>query len=430
MKRIVVIGAGPAGIEAALTLANHGENVTIVTDRQVGDWKLSSTAYWLKLIGKSDEGISIKNVKKDVEQLNESWSNSITALLEEQKVNIVIGKASIISPNEMIVRNDIHEQRLSADYFILSVGSRPFFPETMLPDGKQIFSYDTINDIHNIPKSIVVVGDGPIGFEAVHIFSKLGSSVKWLVPPNGPSSLLFDEEVDRYLLSLYKEKGVNYFPGDYVSSVEKKGDHIIAYRGNGEVFKARMAFLTLGFRSNLDTLQLQNADLTLDEYGMLDLNEYGQTKHRHIYVVGDAEKTISAVYSAARARVAALHLIGKEVTPVNIQKLPLSFHDYPEVSQVGNLDDSLNYKMIRYDKRNFNSFLTKEREGFIKLAWNDKKVLVGALAVGYLAKDLISQLALLINLKIPINELSTHFSAHPSMSEFVINELHSLIDQT
>ena len=116
MKRIVVIGAGPAGIEAALTLANHGENVTIVTDRQVGDWKLSSTAYWLKLIGKSDEGISIKNVKKDVEQLNESWSNSITALLEEQKVNIVIGKASIISPNEMIVRNDIHEQRLSADY--------------------------------------------------------------------------------------------------------------------------------------------------------------------------------------------------------------------------------------------------------------------------------------------------------------------------
>lgn len=216
--------------------------------------------------------------------------------------------------------------------------------------------------------------------------------------------------------------------------MDKKISSVTARREKLNDVTAETAFVTLGFRSNLDILSIEKAGLALNEYGHVKTNEFGQTEQEHIYVVGDAERTISAVYSMACARVAALHLLGKEPQPVQIEHLPLSFHDHPEAANVGytKTDNThVNHNVINYNSRNFGAFLNNQKEGFLKLVWDDQKYLIGASAVGFQAKDLISQLALMIKYKININELTTHFSAHPSISELAIHALHfiSVVDK-
>jgi pyruvate/2-oxoglutarate dehydrogenase complex dihydrolipoamide dehydrogenase (E3) component len=180
-EKIVIIGAGPAGIEAAVTAANYSDDVTLVASSLVGEWKHADTSVWLNIVGaqsavysenKQSELLSIIH-ERVVEARNE-WSNTTQKLLEELGVKLVYGIAEFVSSTCVQVLDHLtsKHQTIKADKIIIATGSRPMFPDEMKPDGRQIFSYHTLNQMKTLPKSMLIVGDGAIGFEAVNLFSR------------------------------------------------------------------------------------------------------------------------------------------------------------------------------------------------------------------------------------------------------------------
>lgn len=433
-EKIVIIGAGPAGIEAAATAAHYSNDVTIITNRRVGEWKLAHTSIWLHVVGSqfdfdSEEKISAINEMSD--EIQSDWSNEKHQFLQSLGVNIVYGVAEFVSSNHVKVTNPVtgDQSIIEVGKIIIATGSRPMFPTDMKPDGQQIFSYHTLNQLKTLPKSILIVGDGAIGFEAVNLFSRLRLEVSWIVPGEKPKSPIGDSDIDAFLIHEYEQRGVRIVSGQFVSTLQKEVEGVCAVREDGSTYRAEKAFVTLGFRSNIDDLNIKATGLYLNTYGLLDCNDFGQTAVESIYIVGDAQMTIAAVYAMAKARVAALHAVGQLVEPVEISKIPLSFNEYPQVVAVGNRDDrnsEITTRTIQLKEQNFRGLVVKENAGFIKLYLNHEGTIIGGSVVGYQAKELISTIALLIEMKSTLDQASTFYGTHPSTSEVLFHGIRHL----
>lgn len=435
---IIILGGGPAGIEAALTASAYFRNVILVAERDVGDWKLAATSVWLREVSSltpylENCEITPAAINQTANEVQRTWADSTRHRLLKSGVRIIKGKALFHSHHSVIVegRDGNADQELVADKIIIAVGSKPIFPDSMKPDGKQIFSYDTLTQLEKLPECILVVGDGPIGFEAVHLFSQLGVQVDWLVKKEGPKCF-FDPDIDCFLSEKFRRIGVRIHCGELVSEIEKQADRVVAVRQDGARHEAKAAFVTLGFCSNVSYLQPEKAGLALNRFLSLDCDEYGRTEVESIYVAGDAQQSFAAVYSMAKARVAALHAVGQHPEPVDVSCLPLAFNDGPEAATVGLVDvqtQGIHSKVVNFGERNFKAYIQGACEGFLKILWNDEGVIVGGTAVGYQAKELITTLAMMVKFKHTIQDFRYFFASHPSIHELLIHTLHEASEE-
>lgn len=437
-KKVAVIGGGPAGMEAALTTARYGCEVTLITDSHPGEWKMAGTAAWLQAIASLSpyagiDCLSPRRINEAVQDVISRSSVSAAEQLRAAGVAVQHGRACFKSAQVLTVAQEQGEPMdIHADLIFIANGARPHFPEAMKPDGRQIYSYTTLTDMERLPASVIVVGDGPIGYEAVNLFSRFGAQVDWLVEANGPRCF-FDPDIDAWLTGIYRRRKVNIRSGERVKAIHKQGGRVTAIREDGTEQEAEAAFVTLGFRPNVDQLNIKAAGLTVNGYGSVDCNPFGQTAIPSIYIAGDAQQTIAGVYSIAMARTAALHAVGRSPEPVDVRTIPFAFNDAPEVATVGMTDadaTGIHSRVVHYNtERNGKAFLQGETEGFLKLLWNDEGRIVGGTAVGLQAKDIISIVAMMIRFKLGIGDCQLLIGAHPSASEFLVHTLHAIHDQ-
>lgn len=122
----------------------------------------------------------------------------------------------------------------------------------------------------------------------VNLFIQLNIEVTWLLPPEKRNQLL-DEEIKEYLHSHYSNNGVNIESGPWVKELTNTGRMVRAVREDGKVFEAEAAFITLGFRSNLDQLHIEATNLQMNQAGSIDTDTFGQTANDSIYIIGDAQ---------------------------------------------------------------------------------------------------------------------------------------------
>ncbi|GAB6928141.1 NAD(P)H-quinone dehydrogenase [Paenibacillus sp. JCM 10914] len=433
---ILVLGGGPAGIEAALTAASYHDRVTLVTEGTVGDWKHTTTATWLSCLSEWPRDpppgqSALLDMIKRAERVQRRWMRASAEQLAAANVTVITGRAFFTSPCSVHVQQ--HQAAggidIQADRIIIAVGSRPVFPERLRPDGSTVFSFHTLDQMNTLPETILVIGEGPIGFEAVHLFSRLGSKVRWLVQPEGPKCW-FDPAIDRYLVELYRSNGVTIHPGVWSDMDRTKNSVIVS--GGGAEYKAALAFVTAGFTSNVDQLNLGTAGLTFNCYGSLDGNAFGQTTAEHIYVAGDAQRSMAGVYATGCARVAALHAVGRTPDPLDMSCLPVTFHDSPQVGTVGIVDAAaapgIHCIVREFSQRNFKAEVREDSSGFVKIVWNDEGVIIGGTVVGAQAKELITTLAIMVKMKSRLVDFDSFPAAHPSMNETLLHAIHYASD--
>ena len=132
--------------------------------------------------------------------------------LQNLDVPIIRGKASFQSPSQLTIASDSEgDMTIEADAFIVAAGSTPFVPPPLAPDGRRVFSPGTAHEMPHLPESMIVIGDGPTGFEFVHIFSALNIDVTWLVLPGGPSCAIAPD-ADPFLVDMLQRRGVRIHP--------------------------------------------------------------------------------------------------------------------------------------------------------------------------------------------------------------------------
>ena len=435
-KRIVVIGGGPAGVEAASTASHYTDPVTIVSDRPVGAWhQLLPSRVWLSAVDNlyathypltsaarrpsNRSQFSLAEVHEHANRIANQWSAQQARKLQNLGVRIIRGKASFQSPSQLTIASDSEgDMTIEADAFIVAAGSTPFVPPPLAPDGTRVFSPGTAHEMPHLPESMIVIGDGPTGFEFVHIFSALNIDVTWLVLPGGPSCAIAPD-ADPFLVDMLQRRGVRIHPGEPVVELERYDERVAAVKRNGTRYEAEMAFVTIGNQPNVAPLNLKAAGVHVDARGSVCADGYGQTNIEGIYVAGDARQVRAGSVSMAHARVAALHATGQETEPYDETCMVIPFLSNPQVAQVGALsaaDNSVQSVEVAMGS-GLKTHISGHTEGFLRLAWNRNRQVVGGLAVGHQAADALAPVAVAIKTEATIETLASLYGPHPAISE-------------
>ncbi|WP_298821658.1 dihydrolipoyl dehydrogenase family protein [Chloroflexus sp.] len=439
MKQIVVIGGGPAGVEAAVAAAQANTQVTLISEGPIGGrtgWdSLLPSKVWLHVAEVAAEvahasvaGVTSHGAQVDpvavlnrIKQVAGQWSERETQRLRAAGVKVINGVAAFSSPHELIVRSDDNQQALTADAVIIATGSVPRFPPTMKPDGQRIIAPRFASHLSALPPDMIVIGGGPTGSEFASLFSRLGVKVTWLVGLPGVLPM-FDPAAGAALAEAMTAQGVAIHQVD-VTSAERTEDGVVVTATDGTTYTAAMAFLAIGRVPDLSRLNLAAAGVPVDANGQVTVDSYGRTAVSHIFAVGDAAGgPMLANRALAQAWVAG-RTAADVPTPAYCPYTVVSaVYTVPEIAQVGIVTgstDELQRARASYAV-SLKSYLANTTEGWIELTFDPtSRQIRGGVAVGAHAADLLAPVALAIQTGATLADLSAIFAAYPTLSEAV-----------
>jgi pyruvate/2-oxoglutarate dehydrogenase complex dihydrolipoamide dehydrogenase (E3) component len=438
MRQIIIIGGGPAGVEAALAAATAVSQVTLISDAPIGGragWhSLLPSKLWLTvadtlgLLATADEfGLQAGAGRPDVtavlarlEQVKQAWSRRQHGALTARGVQLLTGVAACSGPQSVTVRNPdgTPQAELTADAVIVAAGSVPWFPPGLRPDGQRVIAPRFAGGLTALPDSMLVIGAGATGCEFAYLFNRLGVDVTWIVDQLGVLPQMHPD-LGRLLGQALVRQGVRMVAGQMVDRLERDGAGVTAVLQDGARYQAEMAFVAIGRLPDWERLNLDAAGLQ-PQQGVIEVDEYGRTANPRVYLVGDAVGGWMVANKAmAQARIAGRHAAGLPTPPYRRDGLVLAAYTQPQAAQVGCVVPHPDVRTVRVPySAALKSYLEPESAGFIELSYAaaDRRLL-GAVALGAHAADVLSPVALAINLGATLDDLANTYAAHPVVSE-------------
>ncbi len=421
-KEIVVIGGGPAGIEAAREAAKLGLAVILISAGPVGGragWhSLLPSKVWLAA---ADEEVKpgAEDILARLAQIKQDWNEQARAELDALGVMVLPGTAVFDGPNSIQVHDN--EGKVVAAFagvpLVVASGSVPVFPPGLKPDGKRVIAPRLLSKLAALPSSMLVIGAGATGCEAAYLFNALGAEVTWIVDQFGILPQ-FSGAAGEALGAALDEQGVRIVSGQMVQTVARDEDKVTAVLEDGSRHEAEMAFVAVGRRRDWDGLNLAAAGIEVD--GGAAVDAYGRSVDPLVYLVGDVDGTVMTANKAqAQGRTAARMIAGVDAAPFSLQTLIQPVYTEPQVAQVGDMTGGSDVIRARVPfSESLKSHLMAEGAGFLELAYNKKDGRVlGAVAVGPHAADALSPIAVAIKLGGRVGDLADIYAAYPSVSE-------------
>jgi pyruvate/2-oxoglutarate dehydrogenase complex dihydrolipoamide dehydrogenase (E3) component len=440
-RYIVVIGGGPAGIEAARAAALAGGHVTLVSDGPVGGragWhSLLPSKVWLTAadtLGLLSEapslGVAVDGtIQADplaivdrIRAVKEAWTAQQAAGLKALGVELVSGVGSFEAADRVTVADGDGDvlTRLQADAVIVAAGSVPRFPPEMKPDGQRVLAPRFASRLDSLPPDIVVVGGGATGSEFTYLFNRLGVKVTWIVTEQGVLPM-FAPSAGSFLAEALVRRGVRLVQGQMATRIEREPGGVTVITTDDARYSASTAFVAIGRLPDLSRLNLGAAGLRPGPGGGLQPDSFGRTAVPTIYAVGDASgMPMLANRATAQAWIAGRHAAGATTSPFRPETVIHAIYTEPQVAQVGVLDPNGGAaEIVRLPfTSSLKAHLLPEGDGFIELAYNvsDRRVM-GSVAVGPHAADVLASVALAIQMELSLDDLATMYAAHPTLSE-------------
>lgn len=367
---LLVIGSGPSGQRAAVQAAKLGKRVGIVERKvDIGGVSVHTGTIpsktmretVLNLTGWRERGFYGRSyrVKQHIEanDLHERLQITLNHEIEVMQhqllrngVEVIGGLAEFADPHSIRVTDQGGSAtQYSADYFIVSVGTRPHRPDSIPFDGKRVMDSDDILEVETLPRSMAVVGGGVIGLEYATIFSALDIAVT-LIEARDQLLPFVDVEIMQEFQHHMRERGMIVRTDEQVEQVDRsQPDKVIVRLASGRRVRVDAVLFCAGRQGATDTLALENAGLQADKRGRLVVNEHFQTDIPHIYAVGDVVGFPAlASTSMEQGRRAARHALTEEV-PRALENFPLGIYAVPEISMVGRTEAELKADGVPYE---------------------------------------------------------------------------------
>lgn len=427
-KKILIIGGGPAGIQAALAVAEQGQQATLVSDGPPGGRAAQRTLLPSKIWLDTPPPADLAAMRRRYDALAGAWQQQMQDSLERAGVTLVSGQAAFVSPHAVEVHRTAggDAESIEADAIILATGALPFLPPGLQADSERIFAPGLVWQIPALPKTMLVIGAGGPATEYVDAFSRLGIQVTWIT---GPMAALsgYPPEVGHFITQVMERRGVRLVTGLLARQVERCAAGVRAITADGGTQEAEMAFIAVGMRPDLSRLNLSAAGLRAGSSGALPTDAFGRTAVSHIYLVGDASSPLSANISAAQGRAAGQHAAGLEIEPVRVDLAVKAIYTHPQIAMVGRLSDPSG--QMRKARLPFNACLRAhlmpdplppDDAGFIEIAYDPSGRVTGALAVCPEASELITPIAVGLHCGLTLHALAAAVPAHPTFSELAV----------
>ena len=371
---VAIIGAGTAGMVAYNRVRKVTDKVVLIEGDHYGTtcarvgcmpsklllaaadsaWQMAQA----DLFGVSAGKISVdgKRVMARVRSERDRFVASVVRSVEEfPEEHRIKGHARFAGPNHLIIDNEteIHAQRI-----IIATGSRPNIPGFLKEAKDRLVVNDDIFEWQDLPASVVVFGPGVIGLELGQALSRLGVRVR-MFGVGGAVGPIQDDSIREYALKRFNEEFPLDPDGD-VKRVERVDGGVAVTFTDGingektETFEYLLA--ATGRRPNVDNLDIQNADIELDEKGLPLFDPHtlrcGQS---HIFIAGDANNNLPLLHEAAdEGRIAGNNAASYPDVRAGLRSTPLAvvFTD-PQIASVGLTIDEV-------DKRCGGSFAVGE----------------------------------------------------------------------
>lgn len=364
----VVIGSGPAGQKAAIQAAKLGKSVVIVEKGFFpGGSSLNSGTIPSKSLREAIIDLTRYNERsfygqsciRDVSltdlnyRLNTVLENERAILLRQFKKNnikFIQGTARFENPHLVSVLDEDFKllYEIQASFFLIAVGSKPRNPLHVPFDEEVILDSTRLLSIHEIPKTMLVLGGGVIGAEYASFFAVLGTQVTVLDKKDRILPGL-DAEIGIHLQAGLKEIGLEFYPHKSPEKIARKGKtgHVVCQ--DGSHYSADVVLYALGRAADVEALHIHNAHLSLGKKGYLEVNAHFQTHMPHIYAAGDVIGWPSlASTSMEQGRLAALHAFGAKTHHFPLF-FPLGIYTIPEISSCGKTEEELQEKGYHYE---------------------------------------------------------------------------------
>jgi dihydrolipoamide dehydrogenase len=443
--QLLVLGAGPGGYPAAFRAADLGMQVTLVERwatlggvcLNVGCIPSKALLHAAKVIedveGMVDCGLRFGEPQIDVNALR-GWKDRTVAkltgglatLAQKRKVNIVRGTGSFLSPHHLEVVDGEQRKVIAFRQCVIAAGSEsvrlPGFP-----DDPRIIDSTGALELRSVPKSMLVVGGGIIGLEMATVYSALGTQISVVELTDGlmPGC---DPDLVRPLQRRIAKRYAQIMTGTKVTKIVPAADGLqVTFEGQTSATQTyEQVLMAVGRTPNGKRLSAEKAGITVDQRGFIPVDKQMRTNVSHIFAVGDIVGQPMLAHKANHeGRVAAEVAAGHKVA-FDARVIPSVAYTDPEIAWVGMTESEAKAAGIDYGKGQFpwaasgRALGLNRDEGTTKLLFDAKTHrVIGAGIVGPNAGDLISEVALAIEMGCDAADIGLTIHPHPTLSETV-----------
>ena len=433
---LVVIGAGSGGLVAARFAAKLGARVALVEKSRIGGdctWtgcvpskallKAAKIAHGVRTA--SHYGVIANAPVIDMERVRTYVRGAIQAVyqfetpeqLQADGVDVVLGAAQFVDAFTIA----IGERRMHSKNFLLTTGARPHIPPIDGLNGVPFVTYENIFDNEVLPKSMIVVGAGPVGMEMAQAYQRLGAQVTVVAKRPLPKE---DEDVQTKMQGLLEREGIR-FVLEQATRAHRDGEAIVIATEKTEV-RGDLLLIAAGRKPVVDELNLEKAGVQHSPRGIV-VDDRLRTNIKHIYAAGDVAGGYQFTHFAGwQAFEAVRNALLPGSSPGMTDLVPWVTFTDPEVAHIGLSEkDAIaqfgrgarvhRWSMDRVDR----AVCENDTSGFIKINTKEDGTIVGSTIIAARAGESIVELVVAMKESIKIGELASAIHPYPTYSTAV-----------
>ncbi len=450
---LIVIGGGSGGLVAAAGAAQLGVRVALVEKKALGGdclftgcvpskTLIRSARFAADVSRASDFGfapITTEFQDGSFSAITDRVARVIETVGERDKaerfeawgVEVIFGSPRFLSPHEIELTNDDDSKKtISAKRFCISTGSRPTIPHIDGLNEIGFLTNETVFSIKHLPRSLIVLGGGPVGLELAQSFARFGSEVT-IVEMEYRLLMKEDEEVSAEIKKLLESEGVHIDLNAIAIRAKILNEHknlIIEQNGRKKELAADEILVATGRRPNVEGLGLEAAGVKLGKQGIIT-DEYLRTSAHHIFAAGDVTGHFPFTHMAAyEASVVVRNslLFVPFLQKTDFRVVPWTTFTDPEIARVGLTESEAkrkfgasNIHVYRTDfSHNDRAQAEEEVKGFAKIICRGgKNEIVGAHIVGAHAGELIHEVVLAMKQRLSVTELGSMIHVYPTLTQ-------------
>jgi len=450
MSRIVIIGGGPAGYEAALVAAQLDADVTVVeADGAGGACVLSDCVPSKTFIASSDvvtafrhgESLGVRVTAPDavaldapavharVKRLALAQSADIAAKLAKAGVELVHGRARLGADTlGHTHRVDVEPvdgapYALDAGTVLIATGAVPRILPDCGPDGARILTWRDVYDLPELPERLAIVGSGVTGAEFASAYLAAGVDVT-LVSSRDRVMPHEDPDAAAVIENVFRSRGMTVLSNARATAVRRTDAGAVVELADGQRVDASHVLMAVGSVPNTTGLNLQEYGVDVGPGAYVTVDRVSRTNVPGIYAAGDCTGLLAlASVAAMQGRIAMWHALGEAVTPLRLTTVSANVFTDPELATVGVSQDDVDTGRVPGRSitqpltGNARAKMANMQAGFVKLFCRPASGLViGGVVVAPKASELILPIALAVENHLSVDQLAKTISIYPSLS--------------
>ncbi len=435
---VAVIGGGPGGYVAAIKASQLGGSVVLFEKDAVGGTCLNrgciptktyvKTAEYIKHIKNarargiqievSQLGVNMVDVVANKNEVVKKLTTGVAGLLDSNQVKVIKGTAVLTKDGKVLCAGQSYE----AKNIILAGGSKPRFLDIPGIESQGVLTSDTLLDLEEVPKSLVIIGGGVIGCEFATAFAAFGSEVTiieftdQLVKPMG-------KDIYKYLRKAIKTQGIKTVLNTAVESIERsEAGMLVVKTSDQKTITADKVLVATGRSADLECLGERSDEIAMDKtFVAVDCEM--RTSIPNVFCIGDMNGQLQLAHAASKmGEIAAVNAMGGN-EKVDLRYIANCLYTLPEAATVGLTEEAAKKE---HDiavgsfslQANGRALASGETDGFIKVIIEKKYgEILGVQMVAPVAAEMISEAALCMSMEITAHEVAATVHPHPAYSE-------------